>query len=73
MFAHPNPKSIVIIGGGEGAALRETLRHKSVEKVTMIELDEMVVEVSKEFLPELSNCSDIIGSVPSCFDDSRDY
>ena len=71
MFAHPNPKNIAIIGGGEGATLRETLRHKSVEKVTMIELDEMVVEVSKEFLPELSNCSDIIGSVPSCFDDSR--
>jgi spermidine synthase len=71
MFAHPSPKTVAIIGGGEGATLREVLRHKSVEKVTMIELDEKVVEVCKEFMPYLSNCTDIIGSAPSCFDDTR--
>lgn len=71
MFAHPSPKTVAIIGGGEGATLREALRHKSVQKVVMIELDEKVVEVSKEFMPELSNCTDIIDSVPSCFDDPR--
>ncbi|KAL9181236.1 hypothetical protein ACHAXT_010041 [Thalassiosira profunda] len=59
MFAHHNPKKVGIIGGGEGATLREVLRHKSVEKVTMIEIDEKVVEVSKEYLPSLNNCTDI--------------
>lgn len=71
MFAHPSPKTVAIIGGGEGATLREVLRHKSVEKVTMIELDEKVVEVSKEFMPYLSDCSDIVGSAANCFDDDR--
>lgn len=71
MFAHPSPKSVAIIGGGDGATLREVLRHKTVDKVTMIEIDEMVVEVSKEFMPYLSNCTDIVGSAASCFDDSR--
>lgn len=71
MFAHPSPKKVAIIGGGEGASLREALRHKSVEKVTMIERDEKVVEVSKQHLPKLSDCTDIAGSRPSCFDDPR--
>lgn len=71
MFAHPSPKNVAIIGGGEGATLREVLRHKSVEKVTMIELDPKVVEVSKEYMPYLNNCTDIVGSTPNCFDDKR--
>lgn len=71
MFAHPQPKNVAIIGGGGGAALREVLRHKTVEKATMIELDQKVVEVAKEHMPYLSNCTDIVGSAPSCYDDSR--
>ncbi|KAL7445384.1 hypothetical protein ACHAXH_008033 [Discostella pseudostelligera] len=71
MFAHPSPKNVAIIGGGGGATLREVLRHKSVKKVTMVEIDEKVVQVSKEHMPVLSNCSEIVGSVPSCFDDAR--
>ena len=49
MLAHPNPKRVLIIGGGDGGTLREVLRH-DVEKVTMVEIDEMVVEVSKIYL-----------------------
>lgn len=71
MFAHPSPESVAIIGGGEGAALLEVLRHKSVDKVTMIELDRRVVEVAREYMPELSNCTDVVGSTPNCFDDPR--
>jgi spermidine synthase len=71
MFAHPDPKNVGIIGGGEGASLREVLRHKSVEHVEMIELDEKVVEVSREHLPTLNDCSDIKGSTNNCFDDPR--
>lgn len=71
MFAHPSPKSVGILGGGDGGSLREVLKHKSVTDVTMVELDEKVVSVSKEYLPTISNCSDIIGSKSNCFDDNR--
>ncbi|KAL3915824.1 MAG: hypothetical protein SGILL_005465, partial [Bacillariaceae sp.] len=71
MFAHPNPKRVAIIGGGEGATLREVLKHKTVEKVMMVEIDEMMVDVSKEFLPAWSDCSRFVPNVTSCFDDPR--
>ncbi|GAB6134578.1 polyamine aminopropyltransferase [Thermococcus prieurii] len=50
MLAHPNPRRVLIIGGGDGGTLREVLRHESVEKATMVEIDEMVVEVSRIYL-----------------------
>lgn len=53
MTVHPEPKKVLIIGGGDGGALREVLKHP-VDKVTLVEIDERVVNVSKEFLPELS-------------------
>ncbi len=71
MFAHSAPKRVAIIGGGEGATLREVLKHKSVEKVVMIEIDEMMVNISREYLPFWSDCSTVIGGTPSCFDDAR--
>uniref|UniRef100_A0A915CN45 PABS domain-containing protein n=1 Tax=Ditylenchus dipsaci TaxID=166011 RepID=A0A915CN45_9BILA len=54
LFAHPNPKKVLIIGGGDGGILREAVKHPSVESVTMCEIDEMVVEVAKKHLPNLS-------------------
>eukprot|EP00816_Leptocylindrus_hargravesii_P006408 CAMPEP_0196802434 /NCGR_PEP_ID=MMETSP1362-20130617/2044_1 /TAXON_ID=163516 /ORGANISM="Leptocylindrus danicus, Strain CCMP1856" /LENGTH=672 /DNA_ID=CAMNT_0042173733 /DNA_START=281 /DNA_END=2299 /DNA_ORIENTATION=+ len=71
MFAHKDPKRVAIIGGGECATLREVLKHRTVEHVKMIEIDGGVVEVSKEFLPSWSDCSDLRGSTPSCTDDPR--
>lgn len=71
MFAHPSPKRVAILGGGDGGSLREVLKHKSVNNVTMVELDEAVVSVSRQFLSEASDCSDIVGSKPNCFDDDR--
>ena len=65
------PTNVAIIGGGEGATLREILKHKSVQKVKMIEIDQLMVETSKKYLPSWSDCSDIQGSTPSCFDDPR--
>ncbi len=47
MLSHPNPKTVLIMGGGEGATAREVLRHKSVEKVVMIDIDEEFVELCK--------------------------
>jgi S-adenosylmethionine decarboxylase proenzyme len=71
MFAHPDPKRVAIIGGGEGATLREVLKHKSVEKVKMIEIDELMVDFSRKHLPDWNDCSDIIGSAKWCGDDPR--
>lgn len=50
MILHPNPRRILIVGGGEGASLREVLRHKSVETVTMVDLDPKIIELCKEHL-----------------------
>ena len=72
MLAHANPKRVLIIGGGEGATLREVLRHKSVEEVVMVDIDEELVNICREFLPEWNSCADIKGiDSDSCFDDSR--
>lgn len=72
MIAHPNPKRAAIIGGGEGATLRELLKHKSLENAVMVEIDEDLVGLCEEYLPEWNSCDDIEGSdADSCFDDSR--
>ena len=72
MFAHPNPKRVAIIGGGEGATLREILKHKTVKNVTMVEIDGELVKICQEHLPEWSDCGNIEGSnSDSCFDDYR--
>ncbi|CAM9357383.1 unnamed protein product [Discosporangium mesarthrocarpum] len=52
MLTHPNPKTVYIGGGGELATAREVLRHKTVEKCVMVDLDKVVVDVSKKMLPE---------------------
>jgi len=50
MALHPEPKRVLIIGGGEGASLREVLKHGTVEEAVMVDIDEKVVEFSKRFL-----------------------
>ena len=54
LYIHPNPKKVLIIGGGDGGTAREVLRHTTVEKAEMVEIDGMVVDVSKKYLPEIS-------------------
>lgn len=70
MFASAEgPKRVAIIGGGEGATLREILKHKSVEVCTMIEIDPGIVEASREWLPAMNDCSDF--GTGNCFDEDR--
>jgi spermidine synthase len=54
LFVHPKPQSVLIIGGGDGGSARETLRHPGVERVEMVEIDGLVVDVCKKYLPEIS-------------------
>ncbi|NGP76343.1 polyamine aminopropyltransferase [Balneolaceae bacterium YR4-1] len=55
MFALPDPQKVLVIGGGDGGTAREVLRHDSVRRVDMVEIDETVVRASKEFLPEVGD------------------
>jgi spermidine synthase len=43
---------VLILGGGEGATLREVLRHRAVKRCTMVDIDGLVVDLSKKYLPE---------------------
>lgn len=71
LFTHSNPKRVAIIGGGEGATLREVLKHNTIEKAFMIDIDEEMVIESRKHIPEWSDCSDLEGSTPWCGDDPR--
>lgn len=62
MAAHPAPRRVMVAGGGEGATMREVLKHPSVEEAVMVDLDREVVELCKAHLP---------GHHQGTFDDPR--
>ncbi len=51
MLAHRRPESIFIAGGGEGATLREVLKHRTVKTAVMVDIDEQVVSLCRKYLP----------------------
>jgi spermidine synthase len=55
MHAHPAPRKVIVIGGGDGGVVREVLKYKTVEKVYFVEIDEEVINVSKRFFPTVSS------------------
>ena len=54
MNAHPNPKNVLVIGGGDGGVLREVVKHETVEKAVLVDIDEAVIRLSKKYLPGMS-------------------
>lgn len=54
LFTHPNPKKVLVVGGGDGGAIREVLKHPSVEKAVLVEIDGKVIEYSKKYLPSIA-------------------
>ncbi|KGX93850.1 spermidine synthase [Pontibacillus halophilus JSM 076056 = DSM 19796] len=54
LFTHPNPKHVLVVGGGDGGVIREVLKHPSVEKAVLAEIDGKVVEYSKKYLPTIA-------------------
>jgi len=58
LFVHPDPKKVLIIGGGDGGTAREVLRHPGVERVVMVEIDKMVVDACREHMPAVSGALD---------------
>ena len=78
-IAHGSPQQALVLGGGEGATIREVLRWKTIEKVTMIDIDEQVVQACQEHLPEMhQNAFDdprvelVIGDALEVLDQSSD-
>ncbi|XP_051170681.1 spermidine synthase isoform X1 [Leptopilina boulardi] len=51
LCSHPNPKNVLIIGGGDGGVAREVAKHPEVINITQVEIDDMVITVSKQYLP----------------------
>ena len=54
LFVHPRPRRVLVIGGGDGGTVREVLRHRGVERCTLVEIDRLVVETAKRHLPGTS-------------------
>ncbi|MCF6138952.1 polyamine aminopropyltransferase [Pseudalkalibacillus berkeleyi] len=54
LFTHPNPKHVLVVGGGDGGVIREVLKHPSVEKAVLVEIDGKVIEYSKKYLPSIA-------------------
>ena len=52
MTLHPNPRKVLVCGGGEGATLREALKHGTVEQATMVDIDKELVDMVKEHMRE---------------------
>jgi len=59
---HPKAEHVLILGGGEGATLRETLRYRSVKRVVMVDIDKEMIECAKKYLPSFHR---------GAFDDKR--
>ncbi len=53
LFTHPNPKRVLVIGGGDCGTLREVLRHPGVEVAHQVEIDERVTRLAEEYFPLL--------------------
>jgi spermidine synthase len=54
LYTHPNPKKVLIIGGGDGGTLREVVKHTCVEEAVLVEIDQMVLDVSRKYFPEVA-------------------
>ncbi|MCX6090607.1 MAG: polyamine aminopropyltransferase [Atribacterota bacterium] len=53
----PKPKNVLIVGGGDGGASREILKHP-VDSVTLVDIDEGVIDISRQYFPQLGNWKD---------------
>ena len=56
MATNPKIRKVLVIGAGDGGAIRELAQYKTVEKIDMVEIDKAVVDVCKEYLPQTACC-----------------
>ena len=55
LMLHPEPKKILVIGGGDGGTVREVLKHSSVKEIHLCEIDKRVVEICYEYFPKIAH------------------
>jgi spermidine synthase len=55
MQVNPHVKDVLVIGAGDGGTIRELVRYESIERITMVEIDEAVIRASKQFFPTISS------------------
>ncbi|MDL2264509.1 polyamine aminopropyltransferase [Synergistaceae bacterium OttesenSCG-928-I11] len=55
MATNPGIRKVLVIGGGDGGTVRELTRYDSLERIDMVDIDEMVVDVCREYIPQTSN------------------
>lgn len=58
LSVHPCPRRVLVVGGGDGGAVREALRHPTVESIVLAELDPVVVAVCRRYLPSIAGALD---------------
>lgn len=73
LLAHPDPRRVLVIGGGDGGLAREILKHRTVEKLDFVELDEEVVAFSRRFLPGLGGAAFEDPRLRAVFADGRAF
>ncbi|MGN1400475.1 MAG: polyamine aminopropyltransferase [Bacillus sp. (in: firmicutes)] len=54
LFTHPDPKEVLVVGGGDGGVIREVLKHPGVKVVTLVDIDQKVMEYCKAHLPTIA-------------------
>jgi spermidine synthase len=54
MNTHPHPEQVLVVGGGDGGAIREVLRYPTVKRAVLAEIDGKVIEASKRFFPQIA-------------------
>lgn len=55
LTSHEKPERVLVIGGGDGGIVREVVKHKSVTKIDLVEIDEEVIKISDEYFPHISS------------------
>lgn len=73
MLFHPGPEKVIVLGGGEGGALREILKYDTVKNLLMVDIDEEVVSLCEKYLPEWNGGSFKDSRTELLFMDARKY
>ena len=55
MAVHPNPRRVLVVGGGDGGTVRELCRYEHVEHIDLVEIDELVVQAAQDYFPTTSS------------------
>lgn len=72
MSVHKNVKNVLVIGGGDGGTVRELVRYKEIERIDLVEIDELVVEACRKYLPQTA-CGFEDARVNTYYEDGLKY